>query len=528
MRRREFLITSSAMLAGLDSLPARAFVREGTRKVLVFSGGQPVPVLDPHAKYDYSTRMMQQSIYDALAKYVGNPARIVPWLAHSWQKSADGLTWTFHLVPNARFHNGDPVDAEAVRYSYERGLKLNQGIAWMLKGHLDPEGIAVVDAHTVQMKMARPFPGFLSFVPWWFIVNPKEVKAHEVNGDQGKQWLTANEAGSGPFRVRQWDGQSVMNLAAVPNYWKGWPEGEANRPAGVIYRVIREPAPRRAALQRGEVDMVTDMTPEDYDQLAKMPGIKVSSNPGMTPFTIMMNCAQGPTADVNFRKALAYAIDYNAFIQIENGHARLLDSPFPSALTGHVTLKDMPRQDLARARAYLAKSKTPKGGVALEYAYVAGLEVERQIGLAVLEALQKLDIKVNVTATPWPTLVARGSKPETAPSMMAVYVTPVSTDPDVVASQYTAAAAGSYWGMHHLSDPTLDDMVEKARFETDPQKRLPLYAAIQRRILADQPAIFGMMEDRRWAMRDYVRGFVFCPVRLTGEVDFYPMSIAAA
>ena len=274
--------------------------------------------------------------------------------------------------------------------------------------------------------------------------------------------------------------------------------------------------------------MVTDMTPEDYDQLAKMPGIKVSSNPGMTPFTIMMNCATGPTADLNFRKALAYAIDYNAFIQIENGHARLLDSPFPNGLTGHVALPDMPRQDLAKARAYLAKTKTPKGGVALDYAYVAGLEVERQIGLAVLEALQKLDIKVNVAAMPWPTLVARGSKPETAPAMMAVYVTPVSTDPDVVASQYTASAAGSYWGMHHLDDPVLNDMVEKARFETNLQKRLPLYAQIQRRIVALQPAIFGMMEDRRWAMREDVRGFVFCPVRLTGEVDFYPMSIEAA
>ena len=528
MRRRDLLIGGGAAVAGFESLPARAFVREGAKKALVFSGGQPVPVLDPHAKYDYSTRMMQQSIYDALAKYVGNPARIVPWLAQSWQTSADGLTWTFKLVPNAKFHNGDPLDAEAVRWSYERGLKLNMGIAWMLKGHLDPAGIKAVDAHTVEMKMQRPFPGFLSFVPWWFVVNPKQVKANEKNGDYGKQWLAANEAGSGPFRVKEWDGQSVMNLAAVPDYWKGWPEGEKDRPAGVIYRVIREPAPRKAALQRGEVDMVTELTPEDFDQLGKVAGIKISSNPGMTPFTIMMNCATGPTADVNFRKALAYAMDYTAFIQIENGHARLLDSPFPNGITGHVAVTEMPRQDLEKARAFLAKSGTPKGGVTLDYAYVAGLEVERQIGLAVLEALQKLDIKVNVAAMPWPTLVARGSKPETAPAMMAVYVTPVSTDPDVIASQYSASAAGSYWGMHHLKDPQLDDMVEKARLETDLKKRLPLYAQIQRRIVEDQPAIFGMMEDRRWAMRDYVKGFQFCPVRLTGEVDFYPMHIAAA
>ncbi|MEO9190400.1 MAG: ABC transporter substrate-binding protein [Acetobacteraceae bacterium] len=520
-------MTGSAAMIGLRPRPAGAFVREGEGKILVFSGNQPVPVLDPHVKYDYSTRMMQQSVYDALTKYVDNPARVIPWLAKSWETSADGLTWTFHLVDNAKFHNGDPVDAEAVRYSFERGLKLNKGVAWMLKDDLDPSDIVAVDAHTVRMKLRRVFPGFLSFVPWWFIVNPKQVTAHLANDDYGQLWLTVNEAGSGPFRIQRWDPQGVMDLAAVADYWKGWPAPDKERLAGVIYQVIREPAPRKAALQRGEVDMVTDMTPQDYDQLAKAPGIKVSSNPGMTPFTIMLNTQHGPTADINFRKALAYAIDYNAFLQIENGAARLLDSPIPAGMFGHIAVPDMPRQDLAKAREYLTKTQWPKGGVALEYAYVAGLEVERQIGLAVLDALQKLDITVNVTAVPWPTLVARGLKAETAPSMIAVYVTPVSTDPDVVASQYTSSAAGSYWGMHHLQDPELDKMVAAARIEPDQDKRMAQYAAIQDRIVADQPAIFGMVEDRRWAMRDDVQGFAFCPVRLTGEVDFYPMWIKA-
>ncbi|MGH7067681.1 MAG: ABC transporter substrate-binding protein [Acetobacteraceae bacterium] len=528
MHRRTFLVGGgAAAIAGLSEAPAYGFVREGQRKILVYSGGQPVPVLDPHVKYDYSTRMMQQAIYDALAKYVDNPPHIVPWLAEQWQTSADGLTWTFHLVGDAKFHNGDPVDAEAVRYSFERGLKLNKGVAWMLKGHLDPANITARDALTVEMKLERPFPGFLSFVPWWFIVNSKEVKAHEVNQDYGQQWLTIHEAGSGPFRIRRWDPQAVMDLAAVGDYWKAWPEGEANRPAGVIYRVIREPAPRRAALLRGEVDVVTDMTPEDYDQLAKIKGIRVPSYPGMTPFTIQLNCAHGPTADVNFRKAMAYAIDYKAFLQIEDGAARLLDSPFPNAIEGHVTVADMPRQDLGKAREYLGRTKWPKGGVDLEYAYVAGLDVERQIGLAVLEALQKLNIGVKISGMPWPTLLARGINPEASPAMLAVYVTPVSTDPDVIASQYASSAAGSYWGMHHLHDPELDKMVAAARIEIDQKERMAMYAAIQSRIVADQPAIFGMLEDRRWAMRDDVRGFVFCPVRLTGEADLYPMWIAA-
>ena len=240
MKRRDFL-TATAGAALLGAADARAVEHVGDRRMLVFSGGQPVPVLDPHVRYDWSTRMMQQAVYDALAKYTGNPARVVPWLAESWETSADGLTWTFHLAGNARFHNGDPVDAEAVRFSFERALKLNKGVAWMLKAYLDPSGIAAVDPRTVRVTLSQPYGAFLSFIPLWYIVNPKQV----TGDDYGQKFLTDGDAGSGPYRIKRWDGQAVMALDAVPDYWKGWPMAEADRPAGVIYRVIREPAPAR-------------------------------------------------------------------------------------------------------------------------------------------------------------------------------------------------------------------------------------------------------------------------------------------
>ena len=530
MKRRDFLAVGGAGVLGtaIAGRHAAALERVGDGQMLVFSGGQPVPVLDPHVRYDWSTRMIQQAVYDGLAKYVGNPAKIVPWLAERWDTSADGLTWTFHLAANAKFHNGDPVDAEAVRFSFERALKLNKGVAWMLKGHLEPTGIVAVDPQTVRMTLTQPYGAFLSFIPLWFIVNPKQVMAAQIGEDYGQKFLTDGDAGSGPFRIKRWDGQAVMALDAVADYWKGWPMPAGDRPAGVIYRVIREPAPRKAALQRGEVDMVTEMTPDDYDQMAKMPNIVVTDDTGMTPFTIQMNTQKGPTADVNFRKALAYAFDYDALLQIENGAAKLLDSPFPNAMTGHVAVADMPRKNLDRAREYLAKTKWPKGGMELDYTYVAGLEVERRIGLALLESLQPLDIKVNVVAQPWPTLVGRGAKPETASDLVAVYVTPVSPDADVIAAQYSSTAAGQFWAMHQLSDPQLDKMIADARAEIDQAKRMTMYAAIQHRIVDLQPCIFGMQEDRKWAMRQYVHGFEYCPVRLTGEVDLYTLYAAKA
>ena len=96
-------------------------------------------------KYDWSPHDAAVDLPVALTKYEENPPHVVPWLAEKWETSEDGLTWTFRLVGNAKFHNGDPLDAEAVRFSYERALKLNKGVAWMLKDHPKPEAIKVVD-----------------------------------------------------------------------------------------------------------------------------------------------------------------------------------------------------------------------------------------------------------------------------------------------------------------------------------------------------------------------------------------------
>jgi peptide/nickel transport system substrate-binding protein len=507
---------------------AVGFERDGNRKILVFAGGQPVPVIDPHVRYDWSTRMIQGSIYDALAKYVNDPPQIVPWLAERWETNATQTVWTFHLVGNAKFHNGDPVDAEAVRYSFERGLRMNKGVAWMLKDVLAPEVIEAVDPRTVRFTLTRAMPSFLAYIPMWFIVNPKQVLANVDGNDLGEKWLTTNDAGSGPFRLRRFEPQSIIHLDTVPDHWKGWPMGEQRRLSGAIYRVVREPAPRRAMLQRAEADWITEVPADDFEQLKGQRGIRPEDHKGITTFAVTMNTTKGPTADLNVRKAIAHAFDYDALIQIHNGAASLMTSPFPEPIPGYVAVPGMPRRDLAKAREFLARSRFPNGGFELDYVHVQGLEDPRRIGLALLNSLQALNIKVNIVAQPWPTMVARGASPETTADMVSVYVTPVSTDPDVIAGKYHTRARGQFWGMHHLVDAQIDQWVDAARVETDAAKRNALYAQVQNRVVELQPEIFGMLANRRWLMRDYVRGFQYCPLRLTGEVDLHPIWIDAA
>jgi len=190
----------------------------------------------------------------------------------------------------------------------------------MLKDFLKPENVTAVDARTVRMTLYRAFAPFLSYVPWWYVVNPRQVMANQAEGDLGRRWLTENAAGSGPFRLRRFDANALIHLDTVPDHWKGWPMGEEKRLAGVIYRIIREAAPRRAALQRREADAI-QANSDDLSQLARIPGVRAEDHPGFTTFGIKFNCQQGPTADVNLRKAIAYAFDYDALIAIHNGAA---------------------------------------------------------------------------------------------------------------------------------------------------------------------------------------------------------------
>ena len=520
---RRTMLAGSATALGMLSHPAAAFERTEMGKILVFGGRQPVPVLDPSVKYDWSTRMMQQAIYDALVKYVGDPPEIVPWLAESWESNEDATVWTFNLVDGATFHNGDPVDAEAVKYSFTRTLALGQGPSWMLNQFLDADGIEAVDAHTVRFTLKNPFAPFLSFLPWWYVMNPREVMENEKDSDYGQAWLIDHAAGSGPFKIKRWEQETLYELERNETYWRGWPQ-EAPL-AGVIYKLIRESASQRAALQAGEADIVEGLSSDDFEVVGNLPGVVVENHPGMTTFGIKMNNQRGPTADINFRKAIAHAMDYDAFVKIYNGNAKLQTSPLPFATKGQIDL-DMPRLDLDKAREYLAKSGHPDGGVTLKYVYVEGLEETRQMGLVLLDNLKDLDIEVQMAPSTWPNMLAMGSDVETSPDLMAIFATPVSTDPDAVAYFYHKNSWGQYYGTSYYNNEEVHKLVEQARTIADWERRREIYEEVQRKIVEDQPEIFGMLANRRWAMRDYVKGFRFCPVRFTGEVDLYPLYIA--
>ena len=519
-------ITNSLMalpfLAGaLAADFAQAFERRGDEKILVVAGRQTVPLLDPSVKYDASTRTFFQALYDALVKYEGNPPEVKPWLAESWELSEDGTVYTFNLVQGATFHNGDPVTAEAVKWSYERTLELGQGPSWMLSDFVAEDGLTAVDDHTFQIKLKQPFAPLLSFLPWWYVMNPAEVMANEVDGDMGQNYLLENAAGSGPFQLKRFQQGTLYEVERYDDYWRGF-DGELG---GVIYKITRESSAQKAGLITGEVDVALDLTPEDFDSVASRPDIETSTEPALTAFGLKFNMTAEYTSDINVRKAIAFAYDYDAFVKIFNGKAKLQTSPFSDSIKGHIEVEGMPRQDLDKAREYLAKSPWPEGGFEIEYVYVEGFDEERQMGLVLIDALKPLNISVNMVPLTWPNMVARGAEAETSPHLMAIFATPVSTDPDAVAIQYHPTSHGKYYGTHFYDNPDVTALIEQARNTAAWEEREPLYHEIQQKLVEDQPEIFGMMRERRIAYRNWVKNWQYSPVRMTSEIDFYPLFI---
>ena len=288
---------------------------------------------------------------------------------------------------------------------------------------------------------------------------------------------------------------------------------------------MRETSAQRAAVMKGEADIVVDLTPDDFDQVKKRKGIVTSTEPALTSYGFKMNTKGKYTSDINLRKAIAYAFDYDALIQIYNGRAKLETSPFTDNIRGKITVPNMPRKDLAKAKEYLAKSAWPNGGIELEYVYVQGFEEERKMGLILIDSMKALDITIKMVPLTWPNMVARGSKVETSPDFMAVFATPVSTDPDAVAIQYHPSSWGKYYSTHYYDNPEVAKLIEQARKAVAWEDRAPLYAEIQKKIVADQPEIFGMMRERAVVYRDYVKGYTYSPVRMTTETDLYPLHI---
>jgi peptide/nickel transport system substrate-binding protein len=517
LSRRRLLGAAGASLASLV-LPQAAFAQQGGRRVLVIASNQDIPNFDPHIATGYSASFLLRNVYDSLVRVESNPPRPVPSLAASWTVSPDGRTYTFKLNGAARFHNGKPVTADDVVYSFKRAVRLNKGNAWMIQGVVGPDSVSAVDAGTVRFALLKPFAAFLQVLPWIWVVAKADVEAN-LGSDDGQTWLRTNTAASGPFRVRRAEAGNLYELERVAG---GWRTGGGNL-TGVIWRITRETAAQRMALQRGEVHIAVDLTSEDMDALKDRPGVVRVIEPEYRTFSIKMNTRHGPLADVELRKAVSYATNYQGILDAA-GYADLMIGPLPNGILGHNPQLPVYRTDLAKAKAHLAKSKSPNGGITLTMVHVSGLEQQRRFALVMLDSLKQLNIGLNIKPMIWPDMVAACRTPETFPDLFPVYQTANYGDPDNIAFAAYHSSRNGNWQNAVYKSADVDALIERGRAESDEARRVAIYREMQQKVVADAPDIFGVLEKRKLALASAVKGFAFVPVA-SNAVECFGLSI---
>ena len=518
---RRSVVVGAGVVASLPALGSgRPASAQGSKKILIIASNQDIPNFDPHVASGYSAAMLLRNTYDSLVRAEGNPPNPVPHLASSWTISPDGTEYAFKLDPAARFHDGSPVSGEAVRYSFNRALRLGKGNSWMIAGIVDQNSVSAPDAGTVKIKLLKPFTAFLQVLPWIWVVNPALVEAN-LGSDDGQNYLRTNVAASGAFRVRRAEAGNLYEFERMPNAWKS---GGGNL-TGAIWKIVRETSSQRLMLQRGEAHIAVDLTAEDMDALKDKPGVVEIVEPEYRTFSIKMNTRHGPFTDLNLRKAVSYAVNYQALLEADGGYADLMKGPLPPGILGFDPDIEVYRTDMAKAKEFLGKSSSAAGGVKLSYDYVSGLDQERRFGLVLLDAVKQLGLDLEIKAKIWPDLVAQCSKPETTPDFFPVYQTANYGDPDNIANAAYGSSRNGSWQNPVYSSPAVDKLIEQGRSEMDEMKRKAIYAEFQKAVVADAPDIFGVLEKRKLAMRSEVKNFTFTPVA-SNAIELFPLSLA--
>lgn len=504
MNSRNNRVSTALALILAAALPTAAVAQPSG--VLIIAENETPENLDPANAVNSTVNQLIIGVYDTLVQFTAGELAVSPRLATDWSVSDDGLTYTFTLRDDVVFHDGTPLTAEDVKFTFDR----LQAAGAMVLNEMGPfTGAEVVDTHTVQLTLSAPFAPMLSALSRIYIVNKALVEPHMGN-DNARQWLAVNTAGSGPYMVTSYMPTEAVTLEAFPGYWGGW---EGNRVAEVVFRYISEPSTQMAMLRRGEVHIAPDLTVEDRLALMNTPGFTVDIGAAATPLYFQFNTASsGPTGNPEFRRMLAMTFDRELHLEaVLQGLGNMPDGPLPPGWLGHVSGTE-PDFDLDAARALVEANGW--AGTRILVRYLPAIAEERAAVEQLQANLSSIGIILDTEGMTWPAQAATATSVETTSDINMIYNFPSFPDPHAILNtSFNGALTGYNGGLNwaQYSNPAVDDLLNRAAALTDPEERAALYAEAQRLIGADHVVITVSLPASVVALSDRVEGYVYNP-----------------
>ena len=519
LNRRHFLQTTlaGASVAAFGISDAEAQARAETLLVVQELGANSLDMQGVGS--NQTVNGLSWNCYDRLLTYAsktlpdGTPSydreKLAPELAESWEVAADGMSCTFKLRKDAKFHDGTPITAADVKWSFDRAVKVGGFPTFQMSaGSLEKvEQFVVVDEYTFRIDYIRKDKMLLFnvavVVP--FIINSQLAKKNATPEDPwALAWLKNNEAGGGAYKIESWKPGTETILTRFDD-WKCGPPPKIKR---IIARDIPSAGTRRATLERGDADFSSGFAPRDFDQIIKEGKVKVSGVPIPNAlWYLALNTAKPPFDNAKLRQALAWAMPYeqiqsSAFfgraVPMYGGPAEISKPVWPQPFP-YVT-------DLDRAKALMK-----------EAGFEAGLETTLSLDtgtatvgeptiILIQESLAKIGIKTTIEKIPganWRTTLNKKELP------LALNRFSGWLDYPEYYFYWNFHGNNSIFNISSYQNKEMDALIDKARFTTDAaeyEKTVKQFIAL---CIRDVPVIPLNQPIHDVAMQKNISGYEF-------------------
>jgi peptide/nickel transport system substrate-binding protein len=504
--RREFLAGTAALAgAAAVGLPTEASAKRNPKRggTLRFATRSDTIGLDTHRNFVYFVSSPLAGITGGLLDFDSkmNP---VAAIATEWGVAEDLKTWTFKLRRGAEFHNGETIDAQAVKWNIERILDPKIGHSFTRATLSDVERVTVDDKYTVRFHLNRPSAAFDTNLVYYPVnlMAPGSVDTADTN-----------PVGCGPFKFKSWKGFDVTELVRFENFWETDAEGNTLPYLdGMIGKPKKEDRVRLTALRTNEVDLIDNIAYADAPNFVKEHGSKYDTwlVPQVGTAFIAFNLNKGPfSANDNpdahmLRTAVAHAIDHEGIHQaVFNNQGAIAKGFYSESSPWHdKDIVSWPEFDLDKAKAM--RKKAHGGDTKMLIIANDAFPYYQQTGELAHAMLKDAGFDVTFEIHPAPVIQDKYNKG--------------AFDIDSSANSYRIDPDGWY-GRELLStspenirrrgykNEKVDQLIRAARIETDKKKRLQMYADVDTLVNKDLPLIYTHFVPLMQAGTNRIKGY---------------------
>lgn len=432
-------------------------------------------------------------------------------LASSFNVSSDGTKYTFKVRPNVTFTNGNPVNAKALEYSYQRAL-LGPGYASLVMNMLtvkDPSQLRAVDDSTFEITLEKPNPMANKLLPLTVldIMDPTVSQQQATADDKwANKYYKTNVVGTGPYvkSSTTWQAGSQYLLEPNPKYWN--PSKVKN--AGVLMKYVASADDRLLLLQRGDLDLAFGLPAKNLDQLKSAKGVKLWTFPSRNTNYMVLNSHIKPFDDVRVRQAIAYALPYDTLIKnVLYGFGKPLKSVVAAGMpTSDESLWPY-TNDLQKAKSLLADAGFANGFRSSLAVSVSRAE-DADTAVWIQSELAKVGIQIDVQKLSDADYRAKQAADQLP--MFIEYWYSWANDP-FYQMFWLLQSQNKFTNLSHYSNPQVDSLIAQGMYNTNDSQRTQISKQVQQIFDRDVPLILLYQRDFVIAGRDNVTGVSVYP-----------------